>query len=71
MDSAWLIECDEFEVIQPKVSVTTSYRATLVAKEEDRDIAVLKIDGNVKTRPVMLNGELVPFGRSCCAFGIR
>lgn len=55
MDNDQQVECDEFRVLQPELSVTTQYRATLVAKEKDRDIALLKIDGAVKTRPAMLN----------------
>lgn len=68
MDEQCSLECDEFLVLQPELG-PARYSATLVAKERDRDIALLKITGDVKTKPLTLCNTGVPFGRSCCTFG--
>jgi S1-C subfamily serine protease len=62
------VECSAFAVAQPEVGLTT-YPATLINKDRDRDIALLQIDGKPRTRPAMLTGAPVPFGTSCCSFG--
>src|SRR5579862_5208033 len=61
-------ECDSFFVAQPDLN-QTMYQATLVKKEQNRDVALLKIDGAIRTKPVRLLGRTVPFGSSCCMFG--
>lgn len=44
-------------------------KATLVAKDKDRDIALLKIDDGTVTRPVTVLADPVSFGTSSCSFG--
>jgi S1-C subfamily serine protease len=67
-DDTFTEECETLHVMQPQLG-TPQYDATVVAKEKDRDLAVLKITQDVRTKPVTLLNKLVPFGRSCCAFG--
>ncbi len=68
MDRDQQIECDEFLVTQPGLG-PARYKADTVTKDKDRDVALLRIDGNVRTKPVTLLDRNVPFGSSCCAFG--
>lgn len=67
-DQQCQVECDEFLVFQPELG-PARYTASVLAKEKDRDIAILKITGDVKTRAAPLFGGSAPFGRSCAAFG--
>lgn len=62
------VECDAFFVLQPEMG-TAMYPATVLAKEQNRDVALLKITPDVKTQPLKLLAQTVPFGSSCCAFG--
>lgn len=68
MDKECQTECDDYLVLQPELG-PARYSATLVAKDKDRDIALLKIAGDVKTKPVQVFGGTAPLGRSCCSFG--
>ncbi len=68
MDQDCQVDCDEFIVAQPELA-PAQYVAKLVKKEKNSDIALLKIDGAVRTKPIRLVDQTVPFGRSCCAFG--
>ncbi len=66
-DETFTKELDEFAVIQPEVS-QQPVPAKMIAKLKDCDLALLKVE-NTKTRPVQLIDNVVPFGRSCAAFG--
>jgi len=68
MDQDCQIDCDEFIVAQPELA-PARYAAKLVKKEKNSDVALLKIDGAVRTKPIRLVDRTVPFGTSCCAFG--
>lgn len=68
MDEGCTLECDEFIVAQPDLN-PAQYGAKLVARERNRDVALLKIAGGVRTKYVGLVDSTVPLGRSCCALG--
>lgn len=71
MDQDTTEDVEFFEVLQPEIDRTRRFRAKLVARDKDRDLALLKIEDEAyRTTAVQLNaGESVPWGRSCCAFG--
>lgn len=69
-DEDCTIECDELMVVQPEIDLTKRYIADVVAREKDRDLAVLKIrDESVKSHRVHLEGPAVSYGASCATFG--
>lgn len=67
-DNTLATECDSFIAVQPDRG-GVQHVAVVVGKEKDRDIALLKIDGKVKTQPVKLYDGAVPSGTSCGGFG--
>ena len=71
MDKDNTEEPDYFEVLQPEINLERRLRATVIERDKDRDLAVLKIDDeSERTIALPLNaGDPVPHGRSCCAFG--
>ena len=68
MDQDCTIECDEFLVAQPDIG-PAQYKAKVIAKERDRDVALLQIVGGVSTKSLTLVDASVPLGRSSCALG--
>jgi S1-C subfamily serine protease len=70
MDAALTIDCAEFWVVQPQIAINVAHPATLIQRDKDRDVALLKIaDPSVKTHPAKMCGQSPSFGSSCCAFG--
>ena len=69
MDNDYKVDCDEFLVLQPELALNVRLKATLIAREKDRDIALLKIEGDNRTKAVRFFGGTAVWGRSCCAFG--
>jgi S1-C subfamily serine protease len=67
-DEACTVELDEFAVFQPELG-PTMHKAKLIARDGNRDVALLKIDADVKTPAVPLLRDRVPWGKTCCAFG--
>jgi S1-C subfamily serine protease len=67
-DTDCKVECDEFYLVQPEFGPTL-YKAALVQKDKDRDVALLKIQDQITTHPITIVSKRVPFGRSCCSFG--
>ena len=71
MDKECTRDVQRFSVVQPERDVKAVYPATLIARDKDADIAVLKIEkpaGGMQWAK-MHGGETVRWGTSCCAFG--
>lgn len=61
-------DCSSYIVTQTELG-GIQYNAKLVARDKNRDLALLEINGAVKTYAAGFVDVPIPWGRSCCSFG--